>query len=180
MKEKRDRLFKGGRPNIRPLIISEGDRYSRDLGILWAAHNRVPFYDFPKDLSRENFAKSVEDISKIRELLIIDDYSKEYTSGNGPIAVFFISGDGWRIEPHTVIFPWATARNKLRCAVAFLQMARYKKIGVCLIKSIKESKPLFDKCIEYGVLHYVGRIINGDPRGDEYLYSVRGKLNVRT
>lgn len=175
MKEKRDRLFKRGRPYIRQLQIMEDGKYSKDLGILWVAHNREPFYQFPEKMTKEDFAAHFESIEDKCEVLVVDDFNKEYKSGVGPIAVVFVHNDTWRIEPHTVLFPWATTRNKLRAAVAFLQMARYKKIGVCVVKTIEALKPLFDKCTQYGVLQYVGKIPHGDERGDEYIYSVRGK-----
>lgn len=175
-KEKRDRLFKSGRPLIRPLQIYDGEKYHKDIGILWVAYSKEPFYSFPEGLSKTEFVEEIKRVSEIKELLVAEDENSEY-SNKGPIAIVAVSGNGWKIEPHAIYFKWSTTRNKLRSAVAFFQMVRYKKIGACVVYSMNDSKNLFDKCMEYGVLHYVGKIVNGDPRGDEYVYSVRGKRN---
>lgn len=175
-KEKRDRLFKGGRPLLRKLQIYDGDRYHKDIGILWVAYSKEPFYSFPEGLDKNEFVEEIKKVSEYKELLVAEDRNPEYREF-GPVAFIAIHSDGWKIEPHAIYFPWATTRNKLRSAVSFFQMVRYKNIGACIVYSMLSSKALFDKCIEYGVLHYVGKIVNGDPRGDQYLFSVRGKRN---
>lgn len=174
-KEKRDRLFNGSRPSFRKLQTTDGDRYHRDIAICWIAHSRKPFYTI-ETVEQVSFASKLSEMSRNCEHLIVEDRNSYYDSGYGPIALFWVGSDGWKIEPHCVFFPWATTRNKLRIIVSFLQMVRYRKIGACMVFSLDDSKSLFDKAISYGVLHYVGKIPNGDPRGDEYLYSIRGKL----
>ena len=178
-KNKRDRLFRKSRPHFRPLQIYDGDKYHKDIGILWAAYQDGCFNELPRDLEQVEFAQEVEKITQTHELWLAEDDNGSYQSGKGPVALVSIIGDGWRIEPHTEFFPWTSKKNILRSSVAFFQMVRYKKIGVCVVKSLKVSTALFNKCKEYGVLFYVGEIINGDPRGDEYIYSVRGKLKCR-
>jgi len=173
-KEKRDRLFKGGRPLFRPLNILDGDSYHTDVAINWLAHSIEPFYHI-MSTDQDGFAMELSDNSIHLEYLISEDENSYYESGAGPIGMVWIPTDGWRVEPHCVFYPWATARNKLRSTVSFFQMVRYRKIGTCLVRSLESSKALFDKASTYGVLHYVGKVPNGDPRGDEYLYSVRGK-----
>lgn len=175
-KDKRDRLFKSGRPLIRPFQIFEGNKYGHELGILWVAYQKNPFYWLEKNLSQTDFAKSIEEISSREDLLIWEDSNKNFKSGKGMVGVCSLSTNGWKYEPHVQFMPWATKRNKLRTTVAFLQYIRYsKKVGACVVYSLEDSIPLFDKCCEYGVLHRVGKIVNGDPRGDEYMYSVSGK-----
>jgi len=154
--------------------IMDGNEYHRDIAICWVAHSKEPFYSIAAT-DQDGFARELVEGTKHREFLISEDSNDYYESGAGPIAVIWIGSDGWKVEPHCVFFPWATARNKLRSTVAFFQMARYKKIGACVVFSLENSKPLFDKTASYGVLHFVGKIPNGDPRGDEFIYSVRGK-----
>jgi hypothetical protein len=173
-KEKRDRLFKGGRPHIRELRVYDGNKYHKDMGILWVAHKRSPFYQFDKDLTQEQFAKEISELASRGELLIAEDANKQY-QGSGPIALVGVKNNGWKVEPHVQFFDWATPRNILRSTVAFLQMIRYRKIGACVVYALDESLNLFDRCCAYGVLHKVGKIENGDPRGDETVYSIRGK-----
>jgi hypothetical protein len=176
-KQKRDRLFKGGRPRLRALNIIDGDSYHKDIALLWVAHQKSNFVWLPKDITQEEFAKKIEEISSGEELIVAEDRNLKYKDGYGPVALITVfSLDGWKYEPHAQFFPWCSTRNKLRVSVSFLQWARYQKnIGVCIVKSLNDSLNLFDKCCEYGVLHRIGRIVNGDPRGDETLYSVRGK-----
>ena len=158
MKEKRDRLFKRGRPLVREFHVFDGDKLHLDMGLLWVSYTKGEFFwDFPKGMNKEEFADSVVKLASQTEMFMVDDYNDEFGK-IGPIGVVVVRGNGWKIRPHTVIFPWATARNKLRCTVAFFQMARYKKIGVCIVESLFDSKPLFDKCVEYGVLKYLSLI----------------------
>jgi len=174
-KAKRDRLFKRGRVFFRPLKLIEGDRYSKDIGYLWVSHQKKPCHWFPKDCTQEQFAKKLEEMSQWYEYYIAEDRNKEYAD-KGPIAFLGVASDGWKLEPHVEFFGWSTVRNKLNTVVSFLQMFRYKKIGVIMIYSLEDSKNLFDKACDYGVLHKVGKIVNGDPRGDIWLYSVKGEI----
>lgn len=172
-KKKRERLFGKRRPQFRPIQLFDNGRYHKDVGLLWVSYTRKPLYWFPKDLNQQQFAELIEKMVKAKSVLIAEDYNGEY-QGVGPIAFVTIDTDGWKIIPHAEYFSWATPKNKLRAAVAFFQWVRHQNIGACVVHSLKDSKPLFDKCADYGVLHYVGRVVNGDPRGDEYIYSVRG------
>jgi hypothetical protein len=176
MKAKRDRLFKRGRPLIRPLVIEEDGKPHKDVGLMWVAYKKGAFPLFPKGMTEAQFFDYIVDYSNDVGMYVADDYNSEY-EGVGPIGFLSVKTHGIKIEPHADYFPWATTRNKLRSAVSFFQMVRYQKIGSCIVYSLIDSKPLFDKVQEYGVLNYVGRIPNGDPhgRGDEYLYTIRGK-----
>lgn len=173
-KQKRDRLFKSGRPLVRPLVVREGAGYSKDVGILWLAHQHKPFIRFSDE--KEAFLKEIEDASDSgMSLYMVEDKNIEF-NGQGPIAFVYVYNDDWEIQPHVEYFPWATARNKLKGLVAFLQMVRYSRaIGVCVIHSRNNSTPLFDKSKEYGVLHFIGKILSGYAEGDKFIYSVKGK-----
>jgi hypothetical protein len=159
---------------FRPLEVLDGGGYHRDIAICWVAHSKEPFFAISAT-DQDGFAVELAGVTKTATLLMAEDSNPYYESGEGPVALVSVHTDGWKVEPHCEFFPWATAKNKLRVFVAFFQMARYKKIGACVASSLDDSKPLFDKTSSYGVLHFVGKIPNGDPRGDLYLYSVRGK-----
>ncbi len=175
-KEKRDKLFRKSRPKIRPLQIFDGNEYHRDMKILYIAYQKEPFYAQGPGLDQIEFAKKIEQLSQEREILIMEDESSAYPSGFGPIAFWTYKEDGWKYEPHAQYFHWATPRNKLRATVAAVQWLRYsRKVGVCVLYALKDSKSLMDHVAKYGVLQYVGMIIGGDKRGNEYLYSIRGK-----
>lgn len=177
MKEKRDRLFKRGRPYIREILIEDNGKPHKDVGIMWVSYKNGGFPLFPKGMNESEFLSFVIKFSGEVAMFMVDDFNREYGGQMGPIAFVSVRQIGQKIEPHTDVFQWSTPRNILRGTVAFMQMLRYKKIGCAVIYSLVESKPLFDKVQEYGVLRYVGKIPNGDPygRGDEYLYTVRGK-----
>lgn len=176
-KERRDRLFRGGRPFVRPFNLYENGQYSKDMGILWVAHQNKPFWDFPED--KEEFLFFVENLSERASLYMVEDKNPEY-SERGPVAFVWVFNDDWQIEPHTEFFPWASKRNILRSTVSFLHMSRLSKaIGIIIVYSKRVSVPLFDKCKEYGVLRYVGKIYDGYRDSDKYIYSSRGKQHVR-
>lgn len=168
--EKRERLFRHSRPNLRAFEFYDGEDYHKDIKILWVAHSQKPFKGFPDD--QEGFAKQLMDSP---EMVIIEDRNKQYKDV-GPIGVIWVLGDDWKVEPHVEFFSWATKKNILRGCISFFQWSRNtRKIGCIVVYSLKASKNLFDHVCKYGVLHYVGKIVNGDSRGDEYLYSVKGK-----
>lgn len=172
-REKRERLFRNSKPYFREFNFYDGSDYHKDLKILWVAHKYRPFYGVPEGLTEQQFASFIGSVDS--EAVIVEDDNKQY-SGQGPIGIITIVSNDWKIEPHVEFFPWATPRNVLRTVVQFMQWARNsRKIGCVMAYSLEHTKHLFDKACEYGVLHYVGKIINGDPRGDEYLYSVKGK-----
>ena len=178
-KERRDRLFKSGRPHIRPLEVYDGDKYHQDLALLWVAYQKNPFQWLDKGLNQNQFAKAVEEIYRSEDLMVSEDNNRQFKDKKGVVALFSIRTDGWKYEPHVQFMPWATKKNILKATVAFLQYVRYsKKVGCIVVYSLENSLPLFDKCCEYGVLHRVGPIPNGDPRGDEWVFTIRGKRDV--
>lgn len=171
--EKRERLFRHSRPNLRAFEFYDGDEYHKDVKILWVAHKLKPLHGLSEELTEVEFVNKIMSLES--ELLMIEDKNKQY-KGSGPIGVVLIYSDEWKIEPHASFFPWATKQNILRSAVSFFQWARNsRKIGCVLTFVLQDGKNLYDRVCKYGVLHYVGKLVNGDPRGDEYIYSVKGK-----
>lgn len=177
-KQRRDALFRQDRPEVREFQLYDGEEYHKDVKLLWVAHQKQPIYRIPENLSQQEFADFLESTTDGIDRFVVEDNNKEY-NGFGPVAVGYVVNNGWKYEPHIEFFPWATKKNIIRSVIAGLQYARYsRQIGCVLIHSLEISKNLFDHVCRYGVLHYVGKIVNGDERGDEYIYSVRGKRNV--
>ena len=174
-REKRERLFKNGRPLMRQVQFIDGEDYARDIKILWVAHTRKKWNFLPEDITQEEFLARIVGLSEQASLFITDDTNSSYREGKGPVAFFWAFDDGWKVEPHVEIFPWATKRNIIRSVVSFLHMMKYQKIGVCVALALKSSLALCEKCVEYGVLFRSGMVANGDPHGDVYIYSIRGK-----
>lgn len=176
--DRRKRLFRTSRPHIRPAALLEEGQYGYDMGILWAAYKAGSFpLVEDRDMTNDDFAKYIlAHAMTLSSMVIVEDDSKAFESGRGPVAVVGIRSDGWTVEPHVDFFEWAAPRTMLRVVVAFMQMVRYSKdVGVCVVKCLKTSKSLFKHVSDdYGVLHPVGMIPKGSPRGDVLLYSVWG------
>lgn len=179
-KTRRDRLFRRTHPTFRPLEIYDGERYHRDVGILWAAHQARPFQEIAEVTNQAEFAEQFAAVVTTRDVVMADDHNRSFRAGRGPVAVCSSFSDGWRIEPHVEFFHWATPRNVLRATVAYFQMIRHSRaVGCGVVLSMRPSRNLFKRCCEYGVLSYVGRLPNGDRRGDLYLFAVRGRKHER-
>lgn len=174
-KERRDRLFKTSRPNIRELTLVDQHGYTKDMAILWGAYKQGAF-NLP-DVSQEEFATIMADsIAEFQKKWMIEDNTSKFESGYGPVGMVYAVYNGWELIPSIELFSWASTRNKLRAAVSFLQMMRYDKtIGIVSVNSLKDSKNFFNHVSKYGVLKYVGKIPDGDERGDKYLYYIRGR-----
>ena len=168
-KEKRERLLGDSRPYIRPFTKD-------DLWVMWAAYDTGSFPNLGK-MDKEQFVKVLVQFCQSKSsCLVVEDDCKWFKSGRGPVAFISIENYGWRIEPHVDFFKWATPRIVLRCNVAFFQMVRYSsQVGVCLIRSLENTTKLFDHLREYGLVFPCGKIPNGDPRGDEYIYYAKGR-----
>lgn len=172
-KERKERLFKKSRPNVRRLEILDGEQYSNDFRILWAAYKAGSF-NMPEEMSQTDFVKVMEsDLGRFEKVWVVDDANKSFRDGKGPVALICTNSLGLVIEPSSVFFKWATKRNILRCSVAFINMLRYStKTGICMVRCPKSLRKLPDHLRGYDMLHYVGKAAD-----NEYLYSVRGRAS---
>lgn len=175
MKHRRARLFGASRPLVRPFDPAT------DMWVMWAAYDLNSFPSLPSGLTIKEFGALVmAQVASRSSCLVVEDDCKYFKAGRGPVCFVAVDNFGWRIEPHADFFMWATKRMKLRCTVAFLQMARYSKnVGVCVIRSLARSNNLFRHAQRYVLLNDAGRIQMGDPRGDEYLFSIKGSARAQ-
>ena len=181
-RENRSRLFRRSKPTIRPAKLFSESGYGEDMGILWAAYKMGSFPLLEdQDMSPDDFGKGMAAIcATLNDAVIVEDDNRRYESGRGPVAFVGIRSDGWRHEPHVDYFAWATPRNIVRASVGFLQFMRYhKQVGVCIVRCLKPHVSLFRHVSRYVLLNYLGRIVNGTPRGDEYVFTVAGKKRVQ-
>ncbi len=190
-KAKLRRLNRIGTPVFRE--FDPLDKEQRDIKLLWAAYLRDSFPELPKGLEQWEFIQELERIYfSSSNVLILEDFNDIQPGKRAPVAVLTEHvSEGWQLEPHIDYFAWATPRNKLRCVVNYLRHARQMEgIGVCLVKCLRKDMPLFERVREYNVLfplsrfdkefyksdddvmHRVGVLKNGDPRGDLYMYSL--------
>jgi hypothetical protein len=177
-KEARDRLFKHSKPNIRPIaIITEDGNFSKDMAVLWAAYQKGSFQHIG-ELSQEEFTdKVLEYLGNYHFAWVVEDKNYKFPSGYGAVGLIVGKFDGWALEPHWMPFSWATARNRLRTAVSFFQMARYEKgVGVLNIYSGEKDVDFFHNLKKrYGVVYYIGKFPRGDYGEDRYIFYARGK-----
>lgn len=177
-RENRMRLFAKSKPTIRPAKLFTETGYGEDMGILWAAYKMGSFPLVENnDMTPDEFGRYIAaNCAGLTDALMVEDDNRRYESGRGPVAFIGIRADGWRHEPHVDYFAWATKRNTLRVTVGFIQFMRYhKQVGVCVVRCLKPHVNLFRRVSRYALLNYLGRIVNGTPRGDEYVFTVAGK-----
>ena len=170
-KELRERLFRKSRPQARKLEILDGDQYSNDMGVLWAAYKAGSF-SMPTMLSQEDFVKLIEESFKeFQHLWVIDDDNNAFSSKRGPVSLVGANSVNLIVEPKFLFFKWASKRNALRSVVAFLNMIRNsKKTGIALIRTTRDKMTLPDHLKRYDMLYFVGKSAD-----NEYLYTVRGR-----
>ena len=169
-KLRRDRLFKDSRPKVRRLEVMDGEQYGKDMGILWAAYQAGGFETLKRDMSQEEFLSVIQPILD-GNIWMIEDRCKAFSSGVGPVCIAMSIPDGLGVLVSGDKFPWATTRNVLRCAVAFIWMLIHSsKVGVIFTKQPRKMKNACSHLKEYGVLHYIGKV--GE---DVFLYAVRGR-----
>lgn len=177
----RERLFARGKPHVRPFALKESDgALGGDLRYLWAAYRAGMWPELAANDESEFVSRVVPMLRNFHSAWIVEDASGAYSSGRGPVAVVCVRTDGWRIEPSFTFFKWITLRGALRVIVAFLQMVKYARdVGVCVIRCGKAERKLWERMQKYGVLFAAGRIRNGLPEGDEFLFAVNGRRGIR-
>ena len=163
--QRRERLFKEGKPLIRPCIYS-------DIRWMWVAAKRAG-----NDMTPEEFSNKAEPIlAQADKIFILEDRNSEFQSGQGPVGVVLANYDGWSLCPHVEWFPWAATRNKLRCTVGFLQAMRYSNdIGSLKVYSTAEYHQWFKKLKRYVAISYAGKVPHGRFDGDEHIFYLRGR-----
>ena len=166
-KDRRDRLFRKSKPFIRRLEILDGEQYSKDISILWAAYKAGSFA-LPMELSQAEFIEQVEkNLSQYSNTWIVDDDAMVFASARGPVAMVSTASSGLIVEPRFVFFEWARPRTILRVVVSFINMIKHsKKTGIILLRVGRENMTMPNHL----KFHYIGR--SGE---NEHLYSMRGR-----
>lgn len=156
---------------MRRLEILDGEAYSKDLSVLWAAYKAGSFH-LEAGLPQEDFVENIEQSMKnYQHSWLVDDDSSAFASKRGPVALIGANTLGLIVEPTVVFFKWATRRNMIRVSVAYLNMIRHsKKTGVVIVRTEKSKMVLPDHLKRYDMLFFVGKASES-----EYLYSVRGR-----
>jgi hypothetical protein len=166
-------LFKKNKPVIRPFEPIHDDT-AGDVAYLWDAYKKGWLEHTEEGMNMEQFIKYVDKgLLNVQEAWVVEDYVRDNLV---PIGFVIGRNNGWLLEPHVNYFKNASSKNILRTYVAFLKKTKYRKdIGSCLVRVPEASKNLANRVERYGLLEYVGKIWNGSPTGNEYLYTVRCK-----
>ena len=117
----------------------------------------------------------IQMLSGFPVLLVIEDDHYGFKTGRGLVGVIGLKTDGWVVLPEALFFKWARPRNVLRAAVAFFQLVRHQKVGVCEVRTTKKDFPYMKHLEKYGVLFLRGKIPSGSPNGDVFIFSINGK-----
>ncbi len=164
-------LFRAERPLIRKLAIKQGEGFTKDIGVLWAAYKAGSFADLPEGMNEADFLTAIEALQKEKTVWLIDDFNPAYKDKRGPVAMACTSSADLIVSVEGCAFKWATKRNLLRCAASFLHLIRQSRAtGVCMVKCNKAGETLMKHLMKYKVLYFMGCAAK-----DSYLYSARGK-----
>lgn len=172
-KQHRNRVFRSGKPVIRELKLDNFD----DMKWLWAAYLKGSF-NLPEAMTQEEFTNRLLDIlSQFEIAWMIEDTNSHFSDGQGPIGWVAANYNGWKLAPHFEAFSWATPKNVLKANVAFLHKMQYNKdIGVIVVSTLKDHQKFYKRLEKYlPRLEFSGRIPKGTPKGDNYLFSMRGQ-----
>lgn len=155
------------KPIVRQMTVS-------DMRWLWAAYKLGAFRELTDSgLSQDGFMELFAEILEEAEF----DWMLESRGKEGPRPVGFILGTpmaaGRGIEPFVFWFPWATTRNQLEAAAAFLKVvSRYVKIFVFAEES---SAKFWNKLIHRGLIRRGCKVIDYFSRGEHaMLYYTNG------
>jgi hypothetical protein len=176
-KAARDRLFKYGRPNIRPLVLQEEDGIGGDMRYLWGAYRKGSFPELTDMNQAEFVSHFIEYLNQFYAVWIVEDKNYHFPEGKGPVGLIVAQFDEWEMEPTFIPFKWITKRNVLKMVVAFFQMARYEKgIGILSLNSGEAGVDFLMKTAKrYNVIYYVGKIPRGNMGDTRYMFYGRGK-----
>ena len=171
-KLRRERLFRKTRPMVRRLEIMDGEAYTRDIGVLWAAYKAGSFATLKPEMDENEFIAEIEALQKVHDQVwIIDDFNAAYKDQRGPVALACTKSFDLVVNAEGVMFKWASKRNALRCAASFLNMLKHsKKTGICMVKGSRAQVPFLKHLAGYDLLYYVGK-----PSEAEWLFSIRGR-----
>ena len=164
-RKNRMRLFGSENPKIR---LANRDDVALYLYAYRVANGHDPDPEYREMIEHE--------LAEYDSLRVLEDRNAAFNSERSPVGLVKAMDNGWTHEPHVDWFPWATTRNKLRCAVAYLYKQRCSRdVGVAVIHSEKQDLRWYKHLKQYVPLYFSGKIPAGRPDGDEYLFYLRGK-----
>lgn len=148
----------------------------RDFAYLWAAYRKGKFRDMIGDnLGRAEFAESIVTILELfnHEWILEAPNLNVPSDGMVPVGIVVANGDRRFIEPHVDWFPWATDRNKVEAALAFLSRVSTQYKVLAFVRP--EDKEFYIQMCRYGQLTMGCKILDYYASGeDAYFFYTRG------
>lgn len=146
-------------------VIREMDK--GDIGLLYAEYEDGEI-DWP-DMNAKQFLEYVQS-------MFLDYDSRWIVEDSGaPIALISIKSNGWMIEPHVDTFRRASKAAIYRGFMMFFKDIN-ARAGCCLVRTLSDTRHVFERLKRHNMLSYVGEIPNGDSRGTVYLYCKPGSI----
>ena len=122
------------------------------MAYVWAAYKMGAFGQFKEGLTVQEFGNIVLDTAK--ELFNQKGDLYILIGGGKPCALVTVTMAQLQWWPHCTWFPWATARNKIECALRFFVLI--KEHVNCVITSLPDTVDFFGHLCRYGVLRRIG------------------------
>jgi len=137
---------------------------------LYAAYRKGAF-EAPPEMDPATFSEWVmAELEKVGEAFIL---TSPMEGEDRPVAVVLARFSDHRMEPHVWWFPWSTDRNKIECAVKFLNTMR--TTNLILIAAEEVDWRFYDHLLRYGMMKMVGKIQDYFGEGnDAKFYQTRG------
>lgn len=130
---------------------------------LWAAYKAgCPDFGFPNGMDPKEFEQAILDTigNWAKGWMLMAPLYGEITSDQGgiqPVGIVAAGITEHRMEPHVIWFPWASPRNRLEAAVAFLnEMRKTWQVVIFARPENAGPKGLFTVLCKYAVLRPVG------------------------
>lgn len=125
---------------------------------MWAAYRMGAFGQFVSGLERNEFTelllKTTRDILYAGGDVFCLVGQRKDNGQRVPVAAVTMMPAQMQMWPHVYWFPWATARNKIECALFFLKEMK-EKVNLVVV-SIPKDVDFFQHLCRYGVIRRIG------------------------
>jgi hypothetical protein len=155
-----DNALRKNRTVIRPFT-------NDDIGMLYLEYQAGEM-NLPDNMLAEEF------LYYVKQLHLAYDSRWVVEDAGHPIALICIKSNGWLIEPHVDTFKSASKAAIYRGFMKFFQEVN-DRVGACLVRTLANTRHVFQRLERHKMLSYVGEIPDGDSLGTVYLYCNKGR-----
>lgn len=152
------------------------DASTEHIGNCWIAAQQGAFKGIAfslslADINQREFGEclieALEEIANAAVLAFVP-----YEDGRRAVAMFIWYGDDRHIYPSVIWFPWASPRNKLEAALAFVNSGRLgdKKVHMHVPKDERNERFLRQLCL-YGMMRKCGVVEDHYGKGKPAVYA---------